>query len=94
MAESRRKVDAKRSAKAEPSPADEALRNRLERMTLLLYLEGAVAIVVGMIVLSEFLSEGKPSQNVLIAAGILFGILAIGVGFTWFARRKARGPVA
>ena len=94
MAESRRKADAKKSAKTEPTEAEQALRTRLERMTLLLYLEGAVAIVVGMVVLSEFLSEGKPSTNVLIAAGVLFGILAVGIGFTWFARRKAGGAGA
>ena len=94
MAESRRKADARKSVKAEPTEAEQAQRTRLERMTLLLYLEGAVAIIVGMVVLSEFLSEGKPSRNVLIAAGALFGVLLIGVGFTWFARRKASGPVA
>ena len=94
MAESRRKPDAKKNVKAEPTEAETTLRNRLERLTLLLYLEGAVAIVIGMIVLSQFLSEGKPSRNILIAAGILFGILAIGVGFTWFARRKATVPAA
>lgn len=93
MAESRRKPDSKKSSKAAEAQ-EEALRNRLERMTLLLYLEGAVAIVVGMIVLSEFLSSGKPSQNVLIAAGILFGILAVGVVFTWIARRKAGSKTA
>lgn len=94
MADSRRKPDAKKSQSKVAAPEAEELRNRLERMTLLLYLEGAVAIVVGMIVLSEFLSQGKPSQNVLIAAGVLFGILAIGVAFTWMARRKAGGKSA
>lgn len=94
MAESRRKADAKKSAKAEPSQAEEAQRNRLERMTLLLYLEAAVAIVIGMIVLSQFLSRGAPSRPILYTAAALFGVLAIGVGFTWFARRKARGPAA
>jgi hypothetical protein len=86
MAESRRKADAKKGAKAEPTEAEQAQRTRLERMTLLL--------IVGMIVLSEFLSEGKPSKNVLLTAGILFGILLVGVAFTWLARRKASGPVA
>lgn len=94
MAESRRKADAKKSVKAEPTEAEQAQRTRLERMTLLLYLEGAVAIVVGMIVLSEFLSAGKASERVWIPAAILGGILLIGVALTWLARRKAGGPAA
>lgn len=89
MAESRRKPDARKSQAKEEDEAAIALRNRLERMTLMLYLEGGIAIVVGMIVLSEFLSQGSPDRNILIAAGVLFGILAIGVAFTWMARRKA-----
>ena len=88
MAESRRKADAKKATKAEPSEEQDALRTRFERITLLLYLEGAVAIVVGMIVLSEFLSQGSPSRNVLIAAGVLFGILVVGIVATVLARRR------
>lgn len=94
MAESRRKADAKKSAKAVTSDEEKALQTRFERITLLLYLEGAVAIVVGMIVLSEFLSQGEPSRPVLIAAGILFGILLVGIGATVLARRRVFAPKA
>lgn len=94
MAESRRKADARKSVKAEPTDAEQARRTRIERLALLLYLEGGAAIIMGMVLLSQFLSRGKPSRDVLIAAGALFGILLLGVAFTWVARRKARGPAA
>jgi uncharacterized membrane protein HdeD (DUF308 family) len=81
------------SKKPKPKPAPpteaEAKRNRIEKMTLLLYLEGAVAIIVGMVVLSEFLSSGKASAAVWITGAILGGILAVGVVATWVVRRRA-----
>jgi hypothetical protein len=83
MAESRRKSTSKTAAK----PADDPVQARRERLTLALYLEGGVAIVVGMIVLSEFLSAGSPNRTVLIVAGILFGILAVGLGYAFLTRR-------
>lgn len=92
MAESRRKAD-KRKSTPEMDKEAEARLTRLERLQLLLYLEGGVAIVAGMIVLSQFLSAGKVDQIVWIPAAILGGILAIGIAFTWVARRKARTAV-
>ena len=88
MAESRRKADGKTPAKAETSDAEKALQTRFDRITLLLYFEGAVAIVVGMVVLSQFLAQGSPSKPILIAAGVLYGILAVGIAATILARRR------
>lgn len=90
MAESRRKAD---SRKTKPLDEDakaavEARQTRLDRLALMLYLEGGIAIVAGMIVLSQFLSTGSADEKVWIPAAILFGILAVGVAFTWMARRK------
>lgn len=92
MAESRRKAD-KRKSTPERDAEAEARLQRLERLQLLLYLEGGVAIVAGMIVLSQFLSAGKVDQVVWIPAAILGAILAVGIAFTWVARRKARTAV-
>lgn len=92
MAESRRKAD-KRKSTPEIDAEAEARLTRLERLQLLLYLEGGVAIVAGMIVLSQFLSAGKVDQVVWIPAAILGAILAVGIAFTWVARRKARTAV-
>jgi lipopolysaccharide export LptBFGC system permease protein LptF len=86
MAESRRKSTSKTAVK----PADDPTQTRLERLTLALYLEGGVAIVVGMIVLSEFLSNGSVDKPVWIAATILGSILALGIGYTVLARRKTQ----
>jgi threonine/homoserine efflux transporter RhtA len=82
MAETKRK-----SEPVAPAVASEDQTKR-ERLTLLLYLEMAVAIVVGMIVISEFLSAGKVNETVLIVAGVLFGIGAIGILVTWLLRRR------
>jgi uncharacterized membrane protein HdeD (DUF308 family) len=92
MAESRRKAD-KRKATPELDAEAEARLTRLERLQLLLYLEGGIAIIAGMVVLSQFLSQGKVEQVVWLPAAILGGILAVGIAFTWVARRKARTAV-
>ena len=92
MAESRRKAD-KRKSTPEIDAEAEARLKRLERLQLLLYVEGGVAIVAGMFVLSEFLSQGEVGQPTWIIAAVLGGILAIGIAFTWVARRKARTAV-
>lgn len=92
MAESRRKADARKST-PELDEEAKARLTRLERLQLLLYIEGGIAIIAGMIVLSQFLSAGKVEQNVWLPAAILGGILAIGIAFTWVARRKARTAV-
>ena len=92
MAQSRRKADARKST-PELDEAAEARLTRLERLQLLLYLEGGVAIIAGMVVLSQFLSAGKVERIVWLPAAILGGVLAIGIAFTWVARRKARTAV-
>ncbi|MFA5944938.1 MAG: hypothetical protein WC876_10790 [Candidatus Thermoplasmatota archaeon] len=92
MAESRRKADARKSTPVKDEAA-EARQTRLERLQLLLYLEGGAAIIAGMVVLSQFLSAGKVEQNVWLPAAILGGILAIGIGFTYVARGRARTAV-
>ena len=92
MAESRRKADARKSA-PEIDEEAKARLTRLERLQLLLYLEGGIAIVAGMIVLSQFLSTGKVEQVVWLPAAILGGVLAVGIAFTWVARRRARVAV-
>ena len=92
MAESRRKPD-KRKATPVIDEEAEARLTKLERLQLLLYIEGGVAIIAGMVVLSQFLSSGKVEQKVWLPAAILGGILAIGIAFTWVARRKARTAV-
>jgi hypothetical protein len=63
---------------------------RWMRLTLVIYLLGGVAIIAGMIVLSEFLSAGKADKTVLIIAGTLFGIVALGVLGTVLMRRKSK----
>jgi threonine/homoserine/homoserine lactone efflux protein len=87
MAESRRKAES-RKAPDKDKDAEDARIKRLDRLALLLYLEGGIAIVTGMIVLSQFLSEGKPDTTILIIAGVLFGLLAVGITFTILARRR------
>ena len=62
---------------------------RHERLTLFLFLEGAVANVAGMFLLSEFLSQGKADQKTLIIAGTLFGLLAVGIVATYLMRRRS-----
>ena len=92
MAESRRKADKRKATPAIDEEA-EARLTRLERLQLLLYIEGGIAIIAGMVVLSQFLSTGTVEQKVWLPAAILGGILAIGIAFTWVARRKARTAV-
>lgn len=67
---------------------DDPKQVRQERLTLFLFLEGAVAIVAGMVLLSEFLSQGKADRTTLIIAGSLFGLLAVGIVVTILLRRR------
>lgn len=92
MAESRRKADKRKSDPEIDADAEARLR-RLERLQLLLYIEGGIAIVAGMIVLSQFLSQNKVAQIVWVPAAILGGILVVGIAFTMLARRKARAAI-
>ena len=73
----------------EPTLVD-PVQARYDRLTLVLYLLGGVAIIAGMIVLSEFLSAGKADRTVLIIAGSLFGIVALGVLVTYLMRRSGK----
>jgi hypothetical protein len=88
MAESRRKADSKKWQPEEPE-TDEEKQSLLDRLALLIYLEGGAAIIAGMVVLSQFLSAGSPDKTVLLVAGILFGVLVLGVIGTVLARRRA-----
>lgn len=72
----------------EPVLQDEKLV-RHERLTLVLYLLAGVALIAGMVVLSEFLSQGKPSRLALIIAGSLFGVCALGFLGAYFMRRAS-----
>lgn len=92
MAESRRKSSARKSNPVADEAA-EARLVRLERLQMLLYVEGGIAIVAGMIVLSMFLSQASVPPEVWIPAAILGGLLAVGIVFTVLARRKARTAV-
>lgn len=87
MAESRRKADSKKWQAEEPEE-DEGKQTILDRLALLLYIEGGAAIIAGMVVLSQFLSAGSPDKTVLLVAGILFGILVLGIVGTIIARRR------
>jgi hypothetical protein len=87
MAESRRKAESRKPVVAEDEE-DDVKNTRLDRLALLLYLEGGVAIIAGMVVLSKFLSEGKVEQAVWLPAAILGGLLAVGIVFTALARRR------
>ena len=88
MAESRRKADARKPLPETDKEATEARNKRLDRLALLLYLEGGIAIIAGMVVLSKFLSQGEVETEVWLPAAILGGILAIGIVFTVLARRR------
>lgn len=81
MASARKSV-----SKKTPVLEDEKLK-RHERLTLILYLEGGVGLIAGMIVLSEFLSQGSPSKPVWITALALGGLFAIGFMATYLMRR-------
>ncbi len=84
-------ADAKRknvSKKPKETVVGDPAVTRRERLTLVIYLLGGVAIIAGMIVLSEFLSQGKPDRTVLIIAGTLFGVVALGILVTYLMRRK------
>lgn len=85
MAERRKNVSKKPK---EPVLADEKLR-RHERYTLFLYLLGFPAIVAGMVVLSEFLSQGEPSRIALYIAGGLTAAFAIAFGVVYLLRRRS-----
>lgn len=77
------------SKKAKETALEDPAQVRHDRLTLMLYLLGGVAIIAGMIVLSEFLSAGKADRIVLIIAGSLFGLLAIGILVTYLMRRAS-----
>lgn len=85
MAEKRKNVSKKPK---EPVLEDEKLR-RHERFTLFLYLLGGPAIIAGMVVLSEFLSQGEPSRVALYIAGGLFGAFAIAFAVVYLLRRRS-----
>lgn len=85
MAASARNVSKKAKT---PVLEDEKLR-RHERFTLVLYLLGGPAIIAGMVVLSEFLSQGEPSRIALIIAGALFGVFAVAFAVVFFLRRRS-----
>ena len=87
MAESARKNVSKKAKGKDKGALDDPVTTRRERLTLVIYLLGGVAIIAGMIVLSEFLSQGKPDQTVLIIAGSLFGVVALGILATYLMRR-------
>ena len=78
---------AKTTPKHKETVVSDAQRKH-ERLTLFLVLEGAVAIIAGMVLISEFLSQGSANGTVLYVAGILLGILALGILSTWILRRK------
>ncbi|HLF16654.1 MAG TPA: hypothetical protein VI796_04395 [Candidatus Thermoplasmatota archaeon] len=67
---------------------DEARRARHERLTLIIMLEGAVAIIAGMFLISQFLSSGEPKPQTLLIAEILFGVLVVGTAATMLLRRR------
>ena len=88
MAESRRKADSRKPVPDKDKEAIEARNKRIDRLALLLYLEGGAAIIAGMVVLSKFLSAGEVEQAVWLPAAILGAILAVGIVFTVIARRR------
>jgi len=61
---------------------------RHERLTLILYLEAGLALIAGMVVLSQFLSQGDVSKPVWVTAAILGG-LAVAFGLVTFFMRRA-----
>ncbi len=85
MAQSLRKVG-KPGSKSAPILQEDALKRR-ERLTLVLYLLGAVAIVAGMILLSEFLAQAKADKQILYITGGLFGVFIVGMGVTYAMRK-------
>jgi uncharacterized membrane protein len=60
-----------------------------ERLTLFLFLEGFAAIIAGMVLISEFLSQGKANDTVLYIVGGLVGIFAIGFLATLLIRKAS-----
>lgn len=84
MATSARKSNPK---KAKGPVLDDEAQTRRERLTLVLYLEGAVAIIAGMVLLSEFLSQGKASKPVWMTAAALVGVLALAMLSTFLMRK-------
>lgn len=84
MAETTRAEPRHKESKEEIS---EEARRKHERLTLFLLLEGAVALVAGMVLVSQFLSEGKADRDVILINGILFGLLVVGFGVIYLMRR-------
>lgn len=84
MAQSARKSP----KKAKGSVLEDEKLLRHERLTLILYLEVGLALIAGMVVLSEFLSQGKASRPVWITAAVLGGIAALGFLTTFLLRRR------
>lgn len=76
----------KSTPKKSPILEDEAQQRR-ERLTLALYLEGGVAIIAGMVLISEFLSQGEASKPVWVTAAVLLGILGVAILSTVLLRR-------
>lgn len=87
-------ADARKSGSKKGKGKDATLEDehdaRWMRLTLILYLLGGAAIISGMVVLSEFLSKGKAENTVLIVAGSLFGVLAIGIVIVVLLRRQSK----
>lgn len=80
-------ADKRKSAPKKDTVLADESQQRRERLTLALYLEGGVAIIAGMVLLSEFLSEGKASKPVWVTAAVLLGILAFAILSTVLMRR-------
>lgn len=77
----------RKSAPKKDSVLTDEAQERRDRLTLALYLEGGVAIVAGMVLISEFLSAGKASKPVWVTAAVLLGILAAAFLSTFVMRR-------
>lgn len=79
----------KSKVREEPALMDDR-QKRLERITLGLWGVGAVFVVLGMIVLSQFLSRGADAVkgNLFLAFCILGGLFAGGIGVRWWMGRR------
>lgn len=74
------------SKKAKDELDDEHVTRR-EKLTLVIYLLGGVAIIAGMVVLSQFLSAGEVDKPVWITGAALGGAALVGVLITYLMRR-------
>jgi small neutral amino acid transporter SnatA (MarC family) len=77
-------------AKAVPKHKETIVSDSLrkhERLTLVLYLLGAVALVAGMVLISQFLSQGKANNTVVILNAVLFGLFAVAFAVIYLVRR-------